>query len=61
MKTKKFRYSSPANISFRGVLDTGVELDEWDAMLANEQNEHLAELVFDRLLWLEDADTGENA
>lgn len=54
MDTVKFRYSSPANISFHGVLDTGIHPDDWTEMSPRDQQEALWDAVSNRLIWIED-------
>jgi hypothetical protein len=44
--TVKFRYGSWNNITFHGVLDSGVEREDWEEMTMVEQNEVMSELLF---------------
>lgn len=44
-KTVRFGYSSSANISMVGTVDSGIRRDDWDAMSEEEQNEETSNLV----------------
>jgi hypothetical protein len=53
-KTKRFRYSSPLNISFSGELDTRIHLDDWASMRNAERDSALLEALLERVVWVEE-------
>jgi hypothetical protein len=59
MGTVKFGYAAASNISFRGVRDSGVAREDWDEMTGPEQDEVLADVLFDLVEIWEEADTAE--
>lgn len=52
MATVKFRYSSWQNISFKGLIDSGVDREDWNEMTDQEQRDVEYE-VMNRLVDLE--------
>jgi hypothetical protein len=55
METVKIGYSAMSNISFHGVVDTEIPVDEWHEMSAEEQDEVIAEVQNELVdLWVED-------
>lgn len=45
--TVKLRYSSSANISFRGELDTMIPVEDWAEMSSEEQDEVIGQMLND--------------
>jgi hypothetical protein len=56
MATVKLAYESSYNISFKGVVDTGIDRDEWAGMSEAEQDE----VVTQKLHELVDIDVKED-
>jgi hypothetical protein len=45
MATVKFRYSSMKNISFHGVIDSGIDREDWNAMEDGEKTDTELDLL----------------
>lgn len=44
-KTVRFGYSSSANISMVGTVDSGITREDWDALSEEEQREEVTQLA----------------
>lgn len=47
MATVKLKYSSNTNITFHGVVDTGIERDDWNAMEEATRTGIVSDAVWD--------------
>jgi len=45
MSTVKFKYSSMKNINFRGIIDSKIDREDWNAMSYNERDQIEHELL----------------
>lgn len=45
-ETVKLRYDADSNISFRGLYDTGIEREDWDAMSWSEKDDVITDAVY---------------
>lgn len=45
-----FRYSSPTNITFHGLIDSGYTPEEWNELSEDDQNIAMEEAVWDQLI-----------
>jgi hypothetical protein len=60
MATVKLGYDSSSNISFSGVLDTGIEREDWDAMTPAERTEIMTDRLWELVDMYEADDDAEN-
>ncbi len=52
-----FGYSASSNISFRGTVETEIDLVDWKEMSSEEQNQIMDEVVYDLIdVWTNEED-----
>jgi hypothetical protein len=53
-ETLKFRYEAASNITFEGVVDSGLSREEWETMTISDQTQHLTDALFELVcIWPE--------
>lgn len=55
MSTVRFGYSASSNITFKGIVDSGIEREDWDDMTEDEKNNVFGETLFQLVeIWEEE-------
>lgn len=57
MATVKFEYESSHNISFKGVVDSGIEREDWDVMSQKDRGEVMTQQLWELVDMYEADDT----